>query len=277
MNPDRWRQVDLLLEEAIEIPPEHRSAFLDRACSADPGLRRDIDALLQAHQKSDSFLNETAMEMRAKQIAVDQPASLIGRRLDHYQVLALIGAGGMGEVYRAQDVRLDREVAIKVLPEHLAQDPVALARFEREAKAVAALSHPNILAIHDVGLQEGIRYAVMELLEGENLRERLGRSVLSWRETVEIGAAIADGLAAAHAKDIIHRDLKPENVFLTNDGRVKILDFGLATRKTILRIPAGGSASVYSFGDRRVCIPRTGARRESGRAKRYFLAGVCAL
>ena len=242
MNPDRWRQVDLLLEEAIEIPPEHRSAFLDRACSADPGLRRDVDALLQAHQKSDGFLNETAMEMRAKQIAVDRPASLIGRRLDHYQVLALIGAGGMGEVYRAQDVRLDREVAIKVLPEHLAQDPVALARFEREAKAVAALSHPNILAIHDVGLQEGIRYAVMELLEGENLRERLGRSVLSWRETVEIGAAIADGLAAAHAKDIIHRDLKPENIFLTNDGRVKILDFGLATRKTILRIPAGGSA-----------------------------------
>ncbi len=145
-----------------------------------------------------------------------------------YQILAPIGAGGMGEVYRARDTRLDRDVAIKVLPEHLAQNPEALARFEREAKAVAALSHPNILAIHDVGNEGGIRYAVMELLEGETLRSRLERSAPAWRKSVEIGAILADGLAAAHSKDIVHRDLKPENIFLTSDGRVKILDFGLA-------------------------------------------------
>jgi serine/threonine protein kinase len=241
MNPDRWRQVDSLLEEAIEISQEDRSAFLDRACAADPDLRRQVDALLQAHQKSDGFLHETAIQMRARQIAVDQPASLIGRRLDHYQVLALIGVGGMGEVYRARDLRLDREVAVKVLPDHLARDPEALARFEREAQAVAALSHPNILAIHGFGVEGDLRYAVMELLEGENLRDRLSRSVLSWQETVKIGGAIADGLAAAHAKGIIHRDLKPENIFLTHYGRVKILDFGLATRKTPQPIPDGGS------------------------------------
>ena len=236
MDPDRWRQVDLLLEEALELPQEERSSFLDCACAGDSRLRRDVDALLQAHQKSDGFLQETAIQVRARQIAVDQP-SLIGRRVDHYQVLALIGVGGMGEVYRAKDVRLDREVAIKVLPDHLARNPDALDRFEREAQAVAALSHPNILAIHGFGVEGDFRYAVMELLEGENLRDRLNRSALSWRETAQIGTAIAEGLAAAHAKGIIHRDLKPENIFLTNDGGVKILDFGLATRKTPLPLP----------------------------------------
>src|SRR5258708_3892809 len=151
-----------------------------------------------------------------------------GARLGPYEILAPLGAGGMGEVYRARDPRLNREVAIKVLPERLAGDPQALARFESEAKAVAALSHPNILAIHDFGSDQGVSYAVTELLEGETLRSQLGRAALPWRKAVEIGIAIADGLAAAHAKGIIHRDLKPENLFLTSDGRVKILDFGLA-------------------------------------------------
>jgi TolB-like protein/Tfp pilus assembly protein PilF len=134
----------------------------------------------------------------------------------------------MGEVYRARDPRLNRDVAIKVLPERLAKDPQALARFESEAKAVAALSHPNILAIFDVGADRGVTYAVTELLEGETLRCQLGRAALPWRKAVEIGIAIADGLAAAHSKGIVHRDLKPDNIFLTSDGRVKILDFGLA-------------------------------------------------
>src|SRR5437867_10641644 len=148
-----------------------------------------------------------------------------GTRLGPYEILAPLGAGGMGEVYRARDTRLDREVAIKVLPEHLARDPQALARFEREAKAVAALSHPNILALHDVGVYEGVSYAVTELLEGETLRARLAQSAVPWRKAVEIGTAVADGVAAAHSKGTIHRDLKPENIFLTSDGRAKILDF----------------------------------------------------
>ncbi len=151
-----------------------------------------------------------------------------GTRLGPYEILSALGVGGMGEVYRARDERLEREVAVKVLPEHLAKDTEALARFEREAKAVAALSHPNILAIHDFGTFEGTSFAVTELLEGETLRTRVTRSALVWRKAAEIAAALADGLAAAHSKGIVHRDLKPENIFLTRDGQVKILDFGLA-------------------------------------------------
>ena len=149
-------------------------------------------------------------------------------RLGPYVIAAPLGAGGMGEVYRARDSRLGREVAVKVLHEHLADDPHRRERFEREARAVAALSHPNILAIHDFGTHDGITFAVMELLEGETLRARLKSGALPWRETVEIGAAVAEGLAAAHARGIVHRDIKPENLFVTADGRVKILDFGLA-------------------------------------------------
>ena len=151
-----------------------------------------------------------------------------GTRLGPYEIVAPLGAGGMGEVYRARDTRLGREVAVKVLPAHRAQDPDALARLEREAQAVAALSHPNILAIHDLGTDQGVFFVVTELLEGETLRNRLASSPLAWRKAVEIGAAIADGLAGAHLKGVIHRDLKPDNIFITRDGRVKILDFGLA-------------------------------------------------
>jgi len=151
-----------------------------------------------------------------------------GTRLGPYEIVTPIGSGGMGDVYRARDVRLHREVAVKVLPERFSRDTDARLRFEREARAVAALSHPNILAIHDYGSNEAAAYSVTELLEGQTLRQRLLEGPIPWRKAVDIGAAVADGLAAAHAKGIIHRDLKPENLFLTADGRVKILDFGIA-------------------------------------------------
>jgi len=151
-----------------------------------------------------------------------------GTRLGPYEIVNPIGSGGMGDVYRARDTRLERDVAVKVLPERFVRDLEARMRFEREAKAVAALTHPNILAIHDYGTHENASYSVTELLEGQTLRQRLLQGPLAWRKAVDIAAEIADGLAAAHAKNIIHRDLKPENIFITNDGRVKILDFGLA-------------------------------------------------
>jgi serine/threonine-protein kinase len=156
---------------------------------------------------------------------------LIGRTLGRYRIVEQIGEGGMGVVYRAHDERLERDVAIKVLPEGVASDPDRLARFEREAKAIAALDHPNILAIHDFGSEDGVAYAVMELLDGASLREVIRGGGLSHAKAVQYAQAIAEGLAAAHDRDVVHRDLKPENVFLTRDGRIKILDFGLAKLK----------------------------------------------
>src|ERR1700737_2733204 len=153
-----------------------------------------------------------------------------GSRLGPYEILAPIGAGGMGEVWKARDEKLDRDVAVKVLPQSVAADPDTLARFERAAKAVAALSHPNILAIHDFGNQDGIAYAVMELLEGETLRGKLDAGPITQKQAVDYALQVAKGLSAAHEKGIVHRDLKPENLFVSRDGHVKILDFGLAKR-----------------------------------------------
>ena len=162
-----------------------------------------------------------------------EPDQLLGP----YRIIAPLGAGGMGEVFRARDEKLDRDVTVKVLPARLASEPEALARFEREARSVAALSHPNILAIHDFGEADGRHYAVMELLEGESLRETLDRGPLPPKKAIDYARQVGDGLAAAHDKGIVHRDLKPENLFVTRDGRVKILDFGLAKQSA----PSGRS------------------------------------
>jgi len=156
---------------------------------------------------------------------------MIGTTLGHYRITAKLGEGGMGEVYRAHDQRLDRDVAIKVLPESVAEAADRLARFEREAKAVAKLAHPNILDVYELGDHEGRPFMATELLEGESLRELISEGGVTTGKAVEYARAIADGLAAAHEKGIIHRDLKPENVFFTTDGRIKILDFGLAKLK----------------------------------------------
>ncbi|MGK2856579.1 MAG: protein kinase domain-containing protein [Thermoanaerobaculia bacterium] len=175
-----------------------------------------------------------------------------GTRLGPYEIVAPIGAGGMGEVYRAHDTRLGREIAIKVLPEQLGSDPEARARFEREARAIAAISHPNILAIHDFGNHEGTYFTVTELLEGVTLRGRLLQGKLDWRAAVEICADIADGLAHAHGRGIVHRDLKPENIFLMNDGRVKILDFGLAQASEATVSPEVDTSPLAITGPNRI-------------------------
>ena len=174
-----------------------------------------------------------------------------GTRLGTYEIIGKLGAGGMGEVYRARDTKLQRDVAIKVLPESLAHDPAALARFEREARAVAALSHPNVLAIHDFATEGRTIYAVTELLEGDTLRGRMGEAGLPTRTAVDLGVHIVRGIAAAHERGIIHRDLKPENIFITKDGVVKILDFGLAKATEL----AGAMADV---GETRVADTAVG-------------------
>ncbi len=162
---------------------------------------------------------------------------------DHYEIIAPLGKGGMGEVYRARDTRLNREVAIKVLPSQVAHDADRLSRFEQEARATSALNHPNILTVYDFGNYEGNPYLVMELLDGEELRAQLDNGALPVRKAIDYAQQIAAGLAAAHEKNIVHRDLKPENLFVTNDGRVKILDFGLAKLRPPRTVSAGSDVA----------------------------------
>src|SRR5271166_3001157 len=168
-----------------------------------------------------------------------------GTKLGPYEIVSLLGAGGMGEVYRARDSRLKRDVAVKVLPQALSLDADRLRRFEQEALATAALNHPNILAVFDIGTHQGAPYVVSELLDGETLRERLRSGAIAVRKTLDYALQIAHGRGTAHAKAIIHRDLKPENIFLTKDGRVKILDFGLAKLQPAKAASADGPTASY--------------------------------
>ena len=220
-----------VLTGALALPASERAAFLSRACDNDE-MRRRAESLLVDADSATAFLEAPALEAAAAILEESRkhtPALTPGQRLGPYEILSPLGAGGMGEVYRARHSKLDRDVAIKVLPRSVAADPDRLARFEREAKAVASLSHPNILGIHDFGSQDGIAYAVMELLEGETLREKL-KSPISQKQAVDYALQVARGLFAAHEKGIVHRDLKPENLFVTGEDQVKILDFGLARR-----------------------------------------------
>ncbi|MCZ6876783.1 MAG: protein kinase, partial [Acidobacteria bacterium] len=228
MEPERWKQIDRILAAALERQEGERSVYLDEACGGDEGLRRKVETLLAAHQETEDFLEEPAVEMVADGFARDEADTLVGRQLGCYKILSFIAAGGMGEVYRARDTQLDREVAIKVLPAEFTQDPERLARFQREAKLLAALNHPNIAAIYGLEESDGVRFLVLELVEGETLGERLVKGALPVEEALEVCRQIAEGVEAAHEKGVIHRDLKPANVKVTPEGKVKILDFGLA-------------------------------------------------
>jgi eukaryotic-like serine/threonine-protein kinase len=231
MTPERWQQIRDVLGQALSLAPEQRSAFLNRACSSDSDLREEVETLLA----SNDHVRSSFLESPPERVMLTS-----GTKLGDYEIKSLLGAGGMGEVYRARDARLGRDVAIKVLPAMLSADSERLRRFEQEARAAAALNHPNILAVHQMGTHGGSPYLVSELLEGETLRELLKRGRLVVRKAIDYGVQIARGLAAAHEKGVVHRDLKPENLFVTKDGRVKILDFGLAK----LTEPQSGSDPV---------------------------------
>lgn len=237
MTPERWAQVNDLLHRAIRMAPEEQSTFLNGACANDQALRQEVESLLAANQQiRSSFLESPLADGLAK-----------GTRLGEYEVQSLLGSGGMGEVYRARDLRLRREVAIKVLPAFATSDPERLRRFEQEAMAAAALNHPNILAVFQMGTHEGAPYLVSELLDGETLREKVKRGPLALRKAIDFNIQIARGLAAAHDKGIVHRDLKPENLFATKDGRVKILDFGLAK---LTQTKADSANSAITVGEK---------------------------
>jgi serine/threonine-protein kinase len=236
VTPERWKEVESVFQAALDRASAERAAFLGGACAGDADLRREVESLLAAHAEAGD----------GPSAAGDQPPALPpGARLGPYEIAGLLGRGGMGEVYRARDRRLEREVAIKVLPRHGEGDPERRRRLEREARAAGGIGHPNVLAIHDVGEAGGAAYVVSELLEGETLRERLRRARLTLDECLDWAGQAARGLAAAHDRGIVHRDLKPENLFLTRDGRLKILDFGLAKRSR-----AGEAAEGASTGTR---------------------------
>jgi Tol biopolymer transport system component len=231
MEAERWRQIEALLEAALKQPPEKRAAFLAEACAGDLQLRGEVESLLA--QNADSFLESSP---------VSAVQALSARsKLGNFEILELLGRGGMGEVWRARDARLKRDVAIKVLPAGLAGDPDRIARFEREARAAGALNHPNIVAVYDVGHDNGTYWIASELVRGETLRRIIERGPLPGAKAVEIAAQVAAGLAAAHAAGLVHRDLKPDNIMVTRGGQVKILDFGLAKQ----RYPAPNSTTAF--------------------------------
>jgi eukaryotic-like serine/threonine-protein kinase len=229
MTPERWRQVVEVFDAAVEREPDQRAAFIQEACHGDQALKKEVESLLAADEPRDGFLKASAAEVVASQYLSHEADSKIGQSFGQYKILSLIGIGGMGEVYQARDTEIGRDVALKILPTALSQDAERLRRFKDEARLLGQLNHPNVLAIYYVGTANEVFYVVSELLEGETLRERLNRTQLSPRKAIDYARQIAAGLAAAHHKGIIHRDLKPENIFITHQGDVKILDFGIAT------------------------------------------------
>jgi tetratricopeptide (TPR) repeat protein len=228
MTPERWKKLDALFHEALELHGEARAAHLEKVCGDDAQLRAEAERLIAAHEREGSFIDSPIFAEGAGPTDDDRSESWVGRSIGPYKVVSLLGRGGMGEVFLAQDTRLDRRVALKSLPAGYSQHPDRVRRFEREAKAASALNHPNILTIHEIGEAEGAHYIVSEFVEGETLREQMRRGPLSLTAALDIARQVASALAAAQPAGIIHRDIKPENVMARPDGLVKVLDFGLA-------------------------------------------------
>jgi serine/threonine protein kinase len=228
MSPDRWQQVTDIYTAALELKAQEREVFLNEICAGDEELRREVESLLKANSEAGDFISEPVIKDIAPFLSVKNERSLIGRELGHYRILAALGAGGMGEVYLAEDTRLGRRVALKTLPRDFFDDSGILQRFKTEARAAATLNHPNIATLYSVEEVEGCHFITLEYVEGKSLAEMIPKAGLEVRVFLEWFICIADALAHSHEKGIIHRDIKPGNIMITSDGAPKILDFGLA-------------------------------------------------
>jgi len=249
MTPKRWKQVDDLLEAALECPASERASFLDRVCAGDEDLRRELESLLKSEAQADTFIESHPARIAADLFTETQPK--LGERVAHYEVLAQIGSGGMGEVYLAQDTRLARKVALKFLPASLTDDPQIRARFLREAQLASALDHPNVCTIHEVGESLGQMFIAMQYVEGVNLKQLIDSRPMKLDALLSISLQAADAIASAHDLNIVHRDIKPGNIIVTPKGQAKVLDFGLA------KLTGSGGATEVSASESE--LTRTGA------------------
>ena len=228
MNSGNWQRVDRLFQAALEIDPRERRAYLEQNCSGDDSLRMEVESLLEYDQQGLSLIDAPAFEMFANLVGTDAPELSVGQLIGHYEILDVLGKGGMGEVYLAQDTLLGRKVALKLLPADFTADDERVRRFQKEARAASALNHPNILTIYEIGQFDSRRFMATEFIEGRTLRQLAKGSRLSLTDALDMASQIASALAAAHQAGIVHRDIKPENIMRRPDGYVKVLDFGLA-------------------------------------------------
>src|SRR6201988_3380323 len=226
MTPEQWQQIKSLLEEALERDPSERDAFLDEACTGDSSLRAEVEALIDSHARSGDFIESPAYEVLADSLTQTDLGS--GTSICPYEIIRRLGAGGMGDIYLAEDTRLGRKVALKTLPEHFTKDADRVRRFQLEAKAASALSHPNIITIYEIGQVDQLHYIVFEFVDGQTLRQRMTTAPLTIAEALQVASSVAAALLGAHEAGIVHRDVKPENIMMRADGFVKMLDFGLA-------------------------------------------------
>ncbi len=227
-DPQRWQLIKQIFQGALERHGAEREAFLDRLCDGDAAVREEVESLLRSYEIAGSFMEEPAVAQAAEELAKDEKLTP-GQRVKHYQIVNLIGEGGMGEVYLATDTILGRRVALKVLPTFVSKDPERLRRFTQEARAASRLSHPNVCVVHEIGeTDDGRPFIAMEYVQGMTLRQRMRSNTLKFGDVLDIAIQISEGLIAAHEAGIVHRDIKPENIVIRPEGYVKILDFGLA-------------------------------------------------